>query len=371
MTSLRVSDLHKSYATQEVLRGLDLEIEAGSFTSLLGPSGSGKTTFLRIVAGFERADSGKVQIGDQVVDDGSHFVLPDRRRIGYVPQDGSLFPHLTVNQNVGFGLARKDRRGPRIDELLEMVGLGTLGRRYPHQLSGGQQQRVALARALAVEPALVLLDEPFSSLDAGLRATVRQDVRRVLRDTGATVLMVTHDQDEALSVSDRVALIARGRIGQVDAPIDLYGHPLTPDLAIEFGETNFVAGIARDGGAESPFGHLIFKHGGALPGNYQDGSALNILIRPEQFVLALDLRGAHATGQVIDSEYYGHDAVIRVRPDWDPTTTLLVRSSDARRPPGPGVPVAISVRGRVVAWERGATATTTTSNGTSETEIFS
>ena len=153
-----------------MLRGLDLAVVAGSFTSILGPSGSGKTTLLRVIAGFERADRGSVRLGGEVVDDTEHYVSPDRRRIGFVPQDGSLFPHLSVEQNVGFGLPRRERRGKRVAELLEMVGLGGLERRYPHQLSGGQQQRVALARALAIEPSLVLLDEPFASLDASLRA---------------------------------------------------------------------------------------------------------------------------------------------------------------------------------------------------------
>jgi len=173
-------------------------VPAGSLTAILGPSGSGKTTLLRVLAGFERADGGTVRIGSMVVDGPNSQVPPEKRRIGYVPQEGSLFPHLTVTDNVGFGLPPRQRRGPRTSELLETVGLAGLGKRYPHQLSGGQQQRVALARALAIEPAVVLLDEPFASLDTHLRASVRADVQRIFRALGTTAVLVTHDQSEAL-----------------------------------------------------------------------------------------------------------------------------------------------------------------------------
>src|SRR5665213_2130881 len=222
MTDLEVTDLAKSFGPLVVLRDLNLTIAPGTFTSILGPSGSGKTTLLRIVAGFERADHGTVRIGGQLADDGTHYLTPDRRHIGYVPQEGNLFPHLSVEQNVGFGLARRDRHGKKVAELLDMVGLGGLQRRYPHELSGGQQQRVALARALAVEPALVLLDEPFSSLDADLRHSLRVDVQHVLREMSATALLVTHDQDEALSFADHVAVLREGHIAQHDTPQAIY-----------------------------------------------------------------------------------------------------------------------------------------------------
>jgi len=350
VTSLRVTDLYKSYGPQAVLRGLDLTVDAGSFTSILGPSGSGKTTLLRVLAGFERADRGVLRLNDEVIDDGTRYVMPDRRRIGYVPQDGSLFPHLSVEQNVGFGLPRRERRGKRVAGLLEMVGLGGLGRRYPHQLSGGQQQRVALARALAVEPAFVLLDEPFSSLDASLRATVRQDVRRVLREAGATVLLVTHDQDEALSLADHVAVITDGRIGQCDTPQGLYAHPLNPELALRFGATNFVHGVARGAVIETPLGLLPLENGSESDDTRTDGTALLVLVRPEQIVFSAKLDDAHATARVVDAEFYGHDAVIRLRAGWDDSTILVARTSEASRLPSEGVEVALSVRGRVVAW---------------------
>ena len=205
----------------------------------MGSSGSGKTTLLRIVAGFERLDGGEVQLGPEVVDDGRRVFVPsEHRRIGYVPQEGALFPHLSVGRNVAFGLRRGPQRRDRVKELLDMVGLSGLHRRYPHQLSGGQQQRVALARALATDPEIVLLDEPFSSLDASLRASVRSEVHDVLRQAGATSILVTHDQDEALSMADHVAVLRHGVIAQLDSPAGIYQRPLDPALARFLGESN-------------------------------------------------------------------------------------------------------------------------------------
>ena len=216
-----------------------------SLTAILGPSGSGKTTLLRLLAGFERADAGTIMIGDVVVDGPGVHAAPERRRIGYVPQEGGLFPHLTVAGNVGFGLAARERRGGKVASMLETVGLGGFGKRYPHQLSGGQQQRVALARALAIEPAVVLLDEPFASLDAHLRASVRADVQEIFRRGGTTAVLVTHDQDEALSVADRVAL-RDGKIAQCATPEDLY-RLRDPELASFIGEANLLEGVLSDG----------------------------------------------------------------------------------------------------------------------------
>ena len=217
MSGFEITDLHKSFGAQQVLGGLQLVAEAGSFTAVLGTSGSGKTTLLRLLAGFDRPDRGTIAIGGLVVDDETRHLAPEQRRIGYVPQEGTLFPHLSVEGNIGFGLDRGNRRA-RVAELLELVGLVGLGRRYPHQLSGGQQQRVALARALAIEPELVLLDEPFASLDTSLRASVRDEVRMILRASGTTAVLVTHDQDEALSLADRVAVLRHGAIAQYAPP---------------------------------------------------------------------------------------------------------------------------------------------------------
>ncbi len=349
MTDLEITGIHKSYGAHPVLRGLDLAVAAGSFTSILGPSGSGKTTLLRVIAGFERADRGVVRLGAEVVDSSDSYLTPDRRRIGFVPQEGNLFPHLSVEQNVGFGLQRSERRGKRVEELLEMVGLSGLERRYPHQLSGGQQQRVALARALAIQPTLVLLDEPFASLDASLRAALRRDVRGVLKEAGTTAVLVTHDQDEALSLADRVAILRHGRIGQCDTPQELYAHPSTPELALGLGETNFLHGRARGDAVETPLGLLALERRpeGAAPG---DGAAMLVLARAEQIVICHSSGADRATARVLNAEFYGLDAVVRVRPDWDESATLVARTSEAGALPAQGTRVALSVRGSVIAW---------------------
>jgi iron(III) transport system ATP-binding protein len=257
MRQVAVTGLHKAFGAHPVLTGVDLEVPAGSLTAILGPSGSGKTTLLRLLAGFERADAGTISIGDSLVDGPGVYVAPERRRIGYVPQEGSLFPHLTVEANVGFGLAARDRRAGRAASMLEMVGLAGLGRRYPHQLSGGQQQRVALARALAIEPAVVLLDEPFASLDAHLRASVRADVQDIFRRAGTTAVLVTHDQDEALSVADRVAALRDGTIAQYAAPEDLYCRPVDAGLASFVGEANLLEGVLNGAMVKTLLGNLL------------------------------------------------------------------------------------------------------------------
>ncbi|MHB8378640.1 MAG: ABC transporter ATP-binding protein [Acidimicrobiales bacterium] len=350
MNELEVVGLEKSYATQHVLRNLNLNVAAGTFVSILGPSGSGKTTLLRVIAGFERAERGSVRVGNEIVDDASHFVEAERRRVGYVPQDGNLFPHLSVERNVGFGLARKDRRGQRVAELLEMVGLGGMAERYPHQLSGGQQQRVALARGLAIDPALVLLDEPFSSLDARLRAALRHDVREVLKNAGTTAILVTHDQDEALSLADHVAIIREGRITQFDTPAQIYVHPASPQLAREFGDVNFVNGVAKKGVVDTPLGLLELEDAASIKGGVGDGTKLLVLVRPEQIVLDTEHGDAVATAHVLETEFYGHDAVLKVSADFDAATTLTVRTSNASNLPQRGAQVWLGVRGAVVAW---------------------
>src|ERR1700691_455027 len=211
MRQVAVTGLQKAFGTHPVLTGVDLEVPAGSLTAILRPSGSGKTTLLRLMAGFDRADAGTIKIGDVLVDGLGVHIAPERRRIGYVPQEGSPFPHLTDEGHGRFALAARERRGGKVASMLEAVGLGGFGKRYPHQLSGGKQQRVALARALAIQPALVLLDEPSASLDPHLRASVRADVQEILRRRGTTAVLVTHDQDEALSIADRVAALRDGR----------------------------------------------------------------------------------------------------------------------------------------------------------------
>jgi len=345
MKDLRISGVAKAFGPQRVLRGVELVVPPGSFTAILGSSGSGKTTLLRVVAGFERPDDGVVQLGGDVVDDAGHrFVPSERRRIGYVPQEGALFPHLSVGRNVAFGLPRGPDRRRRVDELLELVGLSGYHRRYPHQLSGGQQQRVALARALAVGPEFVLLDEPFASLDAAMRSSVRADVHAVLRQAGTTSILVTHDQDEALSMADQVAVLRHGVIAQLDTPTALYGRPGDVELAQFLGESNLLDGEVHGGTASTALGRLSVAAGtGSLA-----GGGARILVRPEQIRLEESTNGG--VGATVQSyEYYGHDAVVRVRPDAGGLPDLVVRVSGGF-PLEPGHRVGLSVRGGVVAW---------------------
>ncbi|MGD0746720.1 MAG: ABC transporter ATP-binding protein [Acidimicrobiales bacterium] len=345
MKDLSVTGVTKAFGPQDVLRGVDLAVPHGSFTAILGASGSGKTTLLRIVAGFERPDEGEVRLGDEVVDDAGHRFVPcQHRRIGYVPQEGALFPHLSVGRNVAFGLGRGPSRKERVDELLELVGLSGFRRRYPHQLSGGQQQRVALARALAIEPDIVLLDEPFASLDAALRASVRADVLDVLRLAGTTSILVTHDQDEALSMADQVAVLRHGVIAQLDTPAALYGHPEDPELARFLGESNVLEGEVRDEVALTALGPLDL---GGWGGPAAGGRA-RVMVRPEQIALGEVVDGS-VEGTVASYEYFGHDAVVRVRSGAEGLPELVVRVAGGV-PPEPGRRVGLSVRGPVVAW---------------------
>jgi iron(III) transport system ATP-binding protein len=366
MRQVAVTGLYKAFGPHAVLTGVDLEIQAGSLTAILGPSGSGKTTLLRLLAGFERADAGTISIGDGLVDGPGVYVAPERRRIGYVPQEGSLFPHLSVEANVGFGLSARERRGGRVGSLLEMVGLGGLGPRYPHQLSGGQQQRVALARALAIEPAVVLLDEPFASLDAHLRASVRAEVQEIFRRAGTTAVLVTHDQDEALSVADRVAALRDGKIAQYAAPEDLYSRPVDAGLASFVGDANLLEGVLNGSMVKTLLGNLPLDPATALG----PAGQVTVLIRPEQIDLtpagtpppahtlpadappAIGLPADALTGRVTSYGYHGHDAVLRVQPDHAPDDrTIIVRIIGGRHLPV-GSPVTLRARGPVHAWPR-------------------
>jgi iron(III) transport system ATP-binding protein len=346
MKDLQVIGASKGFGPLDVLRGVDLSVPAGSFTAILGASGSGKTTLLRIVAGFERPDGGEIRLGGRVVDDSAHqFVACEKRQIGYVPQEGALFPHLNVGRNVAFGLVRDEHRRERVHELLELVGLSGLSRRYPHQLSGGQQQRVALARALATEPEIVLLDEPFSSLDAALRASVRADVLQVLRQAGTTSILVTHDQDEALSMADQVAVLRHGVIAQLAAPSDLYRHPHDAEVAQFLGESNLVEGSVEGTTATTALGHLTVEWGADGP-----GGPAHVMIRPEQLRIG-DPAAGGVPATVESYEYFGHDAVVRVRPEAAGLPDLVVRITGGV-PLILGTRIGLSVDGVVVAWPK-------------------
>jgi iron(III) transport system ATP-binding protein len=363
--AVSVEGLEKSFAGHAVLEGVSLDVRERSLTAILGASGSGKTTLLRVIAGFERADHGAVRLGGRAVDAGRVFVAPERRRIGYVPQEGALFPHLNVAANVAFGLrAGSEERGraakdTRVAELLELVGLAGFERRLPHQLSGGERQRVALARALAVQPDLVLLDEPFSSLDVELRTSMRREVVDVLATAGTTAILVTHDQDEALSIADRVAVLQHGRIVQYDEPAELYRRPVNGEVARFVGHGNLLLGRLENGAVRSVLGTIPVVLRSAAP----ERCAVGVLIRPEQLQLVGSDDSASSDplprGVVVSREFHGHDVVVAIRldePAWGhaPTAaaagfTLFARLAGPDAPE-PGARVAIRVRGSAAAW---------------------
>jgi iron(III) transport system ATP-binding protein len=344
--SLSVRGLCKSFGRLPVLNGLDLEVPAGSLTAVLGPSGCGKTTLLRLLAGFEHADSGEVRLGERPLCGPGTHLNPERRQIGFVPQEGALFPHLDVAANIGFGLPRKARRGGRIEELLELVGLQGLGKRLPHQLSGGQQQRVALARALAPEPGLVLLDEPFDALDAGLRAQVRGEVRTALARAGATALLVTHDQEEALSLADLVAVMRDGHIVQAADPRTLYRDPVDEEVARFLGDAVLVEGELAEGFADTRLGRLEIRGEDAVGG----AGPATVMLRPEQIHCApLSAWADGPSGQVVSTEFYGHDAIARIALDGAPGLEVTARALGDLLPSA-GERVAVEVEGSAVAY---------------------
>jgi iron(III) transport system ATP-binding protein len=307
MTDVTIHALTKSYGGVRVLDGIDLHVPAGSLTVILGPSGCGKTTLLRLIAGFDQPDDGAILLGDRPVFGAGRTIPPERRHIGYVAQEGALFPHLTVAGNIAFGLPHRARRnGTRVSELLEMIGLdASYARRYPHELSGGQQQRVALARALAPQPRVVLLDEPFSSLDAGLREGTRRAVASALTAAGATAILVTHDQDEALSLGTQIAVMRDGRLAQVGTPDAVYRAPADLGIATFLGDAVVLPGIVHDGIAMCDLGQLPV-HGPA-----PDGPA-DILIRPEQIAIYAPTTECGSDAQVLDVTFYGKDAMVHL-----------------------------------------------------------
>jgi iron(III) transport system ATP-binding protein len=344
MSAIELRGVRKSFGATQVLDDVELTVPAGSITAVLGASGSGKTTMLRLIAGFERLDGGAIAIAGQLVDDGQRGVRPQQRGVGYVPQDGALFPHLTVLGNIGFGLARKDR-DEVARELLGLVELEGLERRYPHELSGGQQQRVALARALAIEPRVVLLDEPFSSLDAALRAELGRDVARILRTAARTTVLVTHDQSEALALADQIAVLQDGRVVARDTPRSLYRDP--PDLlaASSIGEANILLGETRGDRARCALGDIELRTNGH---RRPDGPA-RLLLRPEQLTLHLQATAGAASATVLELRYHGHDGLAHVVLDHPDRETVLARVS-GELALEPGQVVWVQASGRAHAW---------------------
>jgi iron(III) transport system ATP-binding protein len=370
MMALEAAGLWKSYGSVPVLRGVSLSVTPGTLTAILGASGAGKTTLLRVIAGFDAADEGTVMLGGMIVDGKRGRVPPERRHIGYVPQDGALFPHLTVRGNVAFAvprgpvLSRRWRQGGQradvVAEMLDLVGLADLGGRYPHELSGGQQQRVAIARALASRPHLVLLDEPFAALDASLRSTVRADVLGALRATGTTGVLVTHDQDEALSAADYVAVLRDGTITQAGSPASVYSVPADPWTAAFVGTANLLPGVTETGEQGAPCVRTALGSHPLRDDSLRPNGDVTVLIRPEQVTLSGSVDAsvdgsvdASVDGTVTEISYHGHDALVTV--DISGTEVVRARSSGAMAPV-PGDKVTLGVDGPVTAWPKQSSA---------------
>lgn len=340
---LKVESLSCSYGATRVLDRVGLEVPSGTTTAILGASGCGKTTLLRAIAGFVRPSSGVVTLGEQVVSGPKTWVKPERRQIGYVSQDGNLFPHLSVAENITFGLTWRQRRArARVAELLELVGLAAeLADRSPDRLSGGQQQRVSLARALARDPRLVLLDEPFSALDVALRESTREAVAAALRATESTVVLVTHDQSEALSFADEVAVMRGGRFAHVASPVELYRNPADLDTARFVGDAVELDGVVDGNLVRTVLGDL--PHAGAVL-----RGAANVVLRPEQLRLSSDATGP-LSATVDEVTFHGADAVVRLHlPDGTPLRSRVA----ATELPQPGNRVGLRVVGQVLAYPR-------------------
>ncbi|MEO7746132.1 MAG: ABC transporter ATP-binding protein [Actinomycetota bacterium] len=302
--AVRLEGLSRHYGAVRALDGLDLELAPGEMVALLGPSGCGKTTALRLLAGLEDADAGRVVVDGRDLTD----VPVSKRDMGMVFQAYSLFPHMTARQNVAFGLRLRGRSAAdqrsRAGEMLELVGLATQADRYAHQMSGGQQQRVALARALAIEPQVLLLDEPLSALDANVRVQLRDEIRRIQLDVGATTLLVTHDQEEALAVADRVGVMRGGRLEQIGAPSEIYTSPSTAFVAEFVGLTNRMDGVATDGVAQVMRARIPL-----LPGSVTTGP-VSVLVRPESVEVHTQQDGE---AEVVAASFLGSLGRVRVR----------------------------------------------------------
>ncbi|MDP8910880.1 MAG: ABC transporter ATP-binding protein [Actinomycetota bacterium] len=302
--AVRAHGVSKQFGHVVAVRDADLCVAEGELLALLGPSGCGKTTLLRLIAGLERPDSGEIILDERIAAGPRAWVPAERRHVGFLFQDYALFPHLTAAENVGFGLPRRERRQRRrVTEVLDLVGLAGLESRYPHELSGGQQQRVALARALAPEPSIVLLDEPWSNIDAVRRAEMRDELAGILREARVTVLLVTHDREEAFSLADRIALMLDGAIVQAGSPEDIYRNPADRWTAEFTGGCNFVRGRIDRGRVETLFGSFPVT-------NANGAHEVDALLRPELLELRPD---PHGDAEVVAREFRGHDVFYRVR----------------------------------------------------------
>ena len=342
MNFLEINNIQKSFGDHVVVHNFDFAAHAGEFISLLGPSGCGKTTVLRMVAGFERQTAGTVSLDGKDISQ----LPPNQRNVGMVFQAYALFPNMTVAQNIAFGLKIAKRPAGeiarRVREMLDLIKLPALGDRYPFQLSGGQQQRVALARALAVKPKMLLLDEPLSALDAKIRVALREEIRSVQRELGITTLFVTHDQEEALSISDRIVVMSAGRVEQIGTPFEIYNRPRTRFVASFVGVLNLLEGRITDpasGRIEVDGRELVVA--GGFP-NGQAGDAATLALRPEAITIGAGGEGSnHLDGHIEDVGFQGSVVRIRVRCN-DRMISLDSFNSRAAPPPERGSPVTLS-----------------------------
>jgi iron(III) transport system ATP-binding protein len=337
MTWVDIRGATVGFSRDPVLDAVDLQVRRGELVAVLGPSGCGKTTLLRAIAGHLPLRSGVISVGERMLSTAGHRVRPEKRGVGWVPQEASLFPHLSVRENIAYGLRSGAAQRDRVDELTQLVGLTGLLDRAPHQLSGGQGQRVALARALAPRPDLLLLDEPFAALDRKLRAALRVDVARLLRDQHTTALLVTHDQEEALTLADRVLVLRDGKVLQVGTPREVYENPVDRWTADFIGETVELPGRLTGTRLETPIGVLRALH------RIGDGD-VRVILRPEWIRLTGD---SGVPGRVHSVQYAGHDALVEVH-----TENGLEVTARTAAPffPAPGDQVSVSVHRSVLVY---------------------
>lgn len=332
---LSLLNVKKSFGQTSVLADVSFAVNDGSLLTILGASGGGKTTLLRLIAGFDSLDAGTIVMNGREVSSSNMTVPPEKRNVGFVPQESSLFPHLSVHKNIGYGLSHLKSRAKndRVAELLDLIGMSEHGNAKPERLSGGQRQRVAIARALAPNPDILLLDEPFAALDAQLRSRLRDDVRAILSKAKATAILVTHDQEEALSIADQVAILRDGVVAQIGSPRAIYSQPIDVELAKFLGDAVVVSGVIQNGKVSTQLGDLIpiLSHA--------EGQVGQVAIRPENLYLQPDPKGL---ATVTARQFFGHDALVEVN-----TAAGIVKARTSG-------PISPEIGMRVTVWVRGS-----------------
>ena len=345
--AVKCDQLYKSFGESKIIRDLSFAVETGSILALLGPSGCGKTTTLRLIAGFERPDRGLIEVAGKIVSGERINLPPEERRVGMVFQDYAIFPHLNVKDNVAFGIGRSQKAQNLTTDLLELVGLEGRENQMPHELSGGQQQRVALARALAPNPAILLLDEPFSNLDTSLRIQVRTEVRKALTRKKVTAIFVTHDQEEALSIGDLVAVMDNGSLIQIGTPEEIFHYPATRFVAEFMGQTDFLPGIVTTAGVETAIGTLPQELGLAT------GSQVEVVIRPDDIYLTASKK--RSNGYIENINFLGIANIYSIALNtggkvhsWQPHTVLIAPGESVMVKLRPGHSLTCFFQGKAV-----------------------